>query len=183
MSKSKPVYGDYLVLDGSMSDYSIERAIEYFNTNNYKLIFTTGGKLSVGYYLEEKKTLAELTRATFLELGFDSTKVIAIPGETVLRNRTYTSGLTLKSYFEEQNIKKAKVDVVSTGCHSRRSMLLFQKALGDNFEVGVFAIEDNSYELKKWWKTSRGARTVISETIAFFYSKFFFYPRENQNPT
>lgn len=176
LSKSKPLHGDYLVLDGSMSDYSVKKTIQIFNKNNYKAIITTGGRLSVGYYLAEQKTLAELTRSTFLKLGFDSTKVIAIPGGNVLANRTYTSGLTLKKYFADNNIKKAKVDVASMSCHSRRSMILFQMALGDNFEVGVYAIEDKTYNIRKWWQTSKGARTVISETIAFFYAKFFFHP-------
>ena len=179
LSKNKPVHGDYLVLDGSMSDYSVKKAIKIFNKNNYQTIFTTGGELSVGYYLVEEKTLAELTRSTFLELGFDSTKVVAIAGGNVLTNRTYTSGLSLKKYFKDHNIKKAQVDVVSMGCHSRRSMILFQMALGDNFEVGVYAIDDKTYNIKRWWKTSKGARTVISETIAFFYSRFFFYPNSD----
>ena len=67
LSKNKPVHGDYLVLDGSISDYAVKKTIDYYNQHKYKAIITTGGKLSVGYYLAEENTLAELTRSTFLE--------------------------------------------------------------------------------------------------------------------
>lgn len=35
-----------------------------------------------------------------------------------------------------------------------------------------------NYDNKKWWKTSIGVRTVMSEAIAYFYVKLFFYPDE-----
>ncbi len=180
LSKNKPQNGDYLVLDGEMPDYSIEKAIKIYYEFGYKTIITTGGKLPAGHYISGKTTMAELTYATFLELGFDTTKIVVIPGGNVVKDRTYTSGLSLKKWFFEHNITSAKVDVLAIGSHARRSQNLFQKALGDNFEVGIISIEDINYDNKKWWKTSIGVRTVMSEVIAYFYVKLFFYPdKEN----
>ena len=93
-----------------------------------------------------------------------------------MRDRTYSSGLSLKKWFLEHNIINAKVDVLAIGSHARRSQSLFQKALGDNFEVGIISVEDINYDKNKWWKASIGVRTVMSETIAYFYVKLFFYP-------
>jgi len=176
LSKNRPLNGDYLVLDGQMPDYSIEKAIQIYNESGYKTIITTGGKLPLGYYISGKTTMAELTYATFLILGFDSTKIVAIPGGTIIRDRTYSSGLSLKKWFFEHNITNSKVDVLAIGSHARRSQILFQKALGDNFEVGIISVEDINYDKNKWWKASIGVRTVMSETIAYFYVKLFFYP-------
>jgi len=54
--------------------------------------------------------------------------------------------------------------------------------LGDNFEVGIISVEDINYNKNKWWKSSIGVRTVMSETIAYFYVKLFFYPdKEDKN--
>ena len=176
LSKNRPLNGDYLVLDGEMPDYSVEKAIEIYYKSGYKTIFTTGGNLPAGHYISGKTTMAELTYATFLKLGFDTAKIVVIPGGAIVKDRTYTSGLTLKKWFLEHNIAVAKIDVLAIGSHARRSQNLFQKALGYNFEVGIISIEDINYDNKKWWKTSIGVRTVMSEAIAYLYVKLFFYP-------
>lgn len=176
LSKSDPVYGSYLVLDGQMPDYSIEKAIELINTLDYDTIITTGGALDAGYFLNGQKTMADLSYSTFLVLGFDSTRIHKIPGGRVYKNRTYTSALSLKNYFSKQKITTAKIDMLAIGCHASRSQYLFQKALGENFDVGVYAIPDKSYDIEKWWKSSKGARTVLSESIAYFYVRLFFKP-------
>lgn len=176
LSINKPVKGKYLVLDGIMPDYSIQRAIEIFNNQNYTSIVATGSKLEAGYYFSVKKTMAELTYATFVELGFDSTKIIVIPEGDILKDRTYTSALSLKKYFVKNQITSTEVDILAIGCHARRSKMLFQLALGDNYKVGVYAVPDDSFDLNHWWKTSRGVRSVIGETIAYLYAKVFFIP-------
>jgi hypothetical protein len=178
---NKPVNGEFLVLDGEMPDYAVKEAIEIFNKSNYNTIVTTGGPLPAGYYISGKSTMAELTYATFLKLGFDSLKIVVIPGRLVQKDRTYTSGISLKKWFNDQNINQAKVDIMAVGCHARRSKNLFQMALGDNYKLGVIAIEDKSYDNKKWWKSSKGFRTVLSESIAFLYAKFLFFPENKEN--
>lgn len=176
LSLNSPVNGKYLVLDGIMPDYSIQRAIEIFNNQNYTTVVATGSKLEAGYFFSEKSTMAELTYATFLELGFDSTKIIVLPEGDILKDRTYTSALSLKEYFEKNQITNAEVDILAIGCHARRSKMLFKLALGDNYKVGVYSVPDDSFNINEWWKTSRGVRSVIGESIAYFYAKLFFYP-------
>ena len=91
-----------------------------------------------------------------------------------MKDRPFPSGLSLENWFVEHGITNAKVDVLAVGSHARRSQNLFQKALGDNFEVRIISVEDINYDKNKWWKASIGVRTVISETIAYFYVKLFF---------
>jgi uncharacterized SAM-binding protein YcdF (DUF218 family) len=179
LSKSAPVQGDVLVLDGHMPDYAIQKAIQVFDSGSYQRVIVTGGNLPSGYYISGMKTMAELSYATFLELGFDSTKIVAIPGGEVLRNRTYNSALSLRHWLEEENIKSIKIDVFCVGCHARRSEYLFKKALGENYDVGVVSVDDESYDIRNWWKSSKGTRTVVSETIGYFYSICFLFTEPN----
>lgn len=176
LSKSNPVNGEFLVLDGQLPDYAIEQAITVFGQNKYKAIIVMGGRLPSGHYITGKKTMAEITYSTFIALDFDSTDLILVKGQQVLKDRTYTSGLNLKNWFEEQKIQHTEIDILSVGCHAKRSQYLFKKALGNNFKVGVVAINDKGYNIKKWWKTSNGVRSVLSEMIAFIYATVFFHP-------
>jgi hypothetical protein len=176
LSRSQPVNGQILVLDGVMGEYAIEEAISLFQKSNYDRIVVTGGNFPADSYLIAYKSMAEYSYANFLALNFDSTKIYCLPSGKALSNRTYTSGTVLKHWIQEQNLPFTKIDVLSIGCHSARSKYLFQLALGDQYEVGVISIRNPSYNNSRWWETSQGARVVISETIGFLYAKFIFFP-------
>ena len=86
--------------------------------------------------------MAEFIYATLLELGFDSVQILVIPSGTIVKDTPFPSGLSLENWFVEQGITNAKVDVLAVGSHSHRGQNLFQKALGENFEVGIISVED-----------------------------------------
>lgn len=169
LSVNKPVNGKILVLDGQIPDYVIQDAIQLFESGHYQYIVTTGSNLPEGFYLSEMKTMAELSRATFLALGFDSTKVVAIPTKFVTRNRTFNSANTFNDWLISNHPEITSIDVLAVGCHSRRSWFLFKKALGQQINVGIISIPHQGYDLKRWWKSSIGSRNVISETIAYIF--------------
>lgn len=171
LSPNKPVNGQILVLDGQVPDYAIERAIEIFNKGNYELIVTTGSKISEGFHVSAFKTMADLSRGTFLALGFDSTKVIALPTQFVERNRTFNSANTLNQWLIANRPNIKSIDVLAIGCHARRSWFLFDKANGKQVKVGIISIPHRGFDIDKWWKNSIGTRIVLSETIAYFFVK------------
>jgi hypothetical protein len=65
--------------------------------------------------------------------------------------------------------------MISLGAHSRRSWMLFRKAM-PNYDIGIITIEEKLYDTSAWWKSSKGFRTVFTEGVGFLYSKFFFFP-------
>jgi hypothetical protein len=171
LSPNKPVNGQILVLDGQIPDYAIERAIEIFNKGNYELIVTTGSQISEGYHVSTYKTMADLSRGTFLALGFDSTKVIALPTKFVERNRTFNSANTLNEWLIANMPNIKSIDVLAIGCHARRSWFLFDKANGKHVRVGIISTPHRGFDIDKWWKNSIGTRIVLSETIAYIFVK------------
>lgn len=179
LSQPKPLNGEILVLDGLMPDYAVKKAIDIFHSGNYERIVTTGGNLSIGYAISDIKSMAGLTYATFIKMGFDSTKISCLPTGNVLRNRTYSSALKLDNWLKSQNIQVQQIDVLAVGCHAARSKYLFEMALGDQIEVGVVVVEDLDYDIDRWWQTSKGLRTVLSEGLGYFYVRFFFLPRKD----
>ncbi len=174
LSQNKQVGADILVLEGWLPDYALEKGIQIFREGNYKLLITTGGPLTKGYHLSRYKTSAELAEAILLEAGFKQEFLISVPAPFVIRDRTYESAIALKKWMEQEKKNDLKIDLVSLSVHSRRSRFLFQKAFGKDFLVGIISVQDRSYDSKKWWKYSGGFRSVLDESIAYFYAKFIF---------
>lgn len=173
-----PVNSEILVVEGWLPDYALEQAMNEFNDNNYSLLITTGGPLLKGYHLSEYKTEAKLAASSLIELGFDEEKVIVVPAPDVIKDRTYSSAKALKKWLMDSELPVKSLNLFSLGAHSRRSWILFQKAIGDSIAVGIISAENISYDPKYWWKSSDGVRTVLSEMIAYIYARFFFHPKE-----
>jgi len=178
LAVTHPVKGQILVLDAWLPDYALATAMTEFTEQGYALMVATGGPLRVGTYLVEYRTEAEVKVAILKRLGFDERFLVAVPAEAVAKDRTYASALALKKWMRDTGLPATSMNIYSFGVHARRSRLLFQKAFGDEMEVGVIAAEDRSYDPLHWWRSSRGVKAVGGEMIAYGYTRFFFHPSE-----
>lgn len=172
LAPNEPISTKVLVIEGWLDDFAIEEAYTIYQENDYEIIITTGGSLDIGYLATHFVTTAHLARATLIELGMDSTKIIAVPRKHVLEKRTYQSAIALKNWIDANEPNMQSFNLISLGTHSKRSWLLFRKALPDK-EIGIIALQDQRFDPEKWWKTSKGSRTVITEAIGYFYVLFF----------
>ncbi|HEC64387.1 MAG TPA: YdcF family protein [bacterium] len=178
LSVNDPVEGDILVVEGWITDYALEKAISEFKAHNYNLLVTTSTPFSIGSHLSKYESSAEVAAATLKQLGFDEELIEVVSAPTVRKDRTYASALALKKWLLNSNMSVKSLNIYTLGIHARRSRLMFKKALNDKMAIGVIAADDLSFDSHNWWKSSRGVKQVISETIAYFYSRFFFYPKE-----
>lgn len=169
LALTSPMKADVLVVEGWMPDYAIKSAISEFKRGGYRKLITTGLPINHGYYLAEYKNFAELSAATLIALGFDPDKLVAVPAPEVIRNRTLASAAALHQWIEDSNLKVESVNLYSLDVHARRSWLILKQALSPEIKVGVIAVEPLNYDPKKWWTSSSGVRSVISEAIAYIY--------------
>lgn len=181
LSVSDSVQSKILAVEGFLPDYTLKDMLGEFYDGGYEKMIIIGKPIGQGYYLSGYQTSADLMKSTLIEMGLDSSLIVSISiPETVFRDRTYSTGILLWDWLKENNYHEKRVNIFTLGCHSRRSKLLFQKALGNDFEIGIIAGKDMSYDQDKWWTSSKGFRTVLNETLAFFYARFLFYPEREQ---
>ena len=174
LAPTKPVGGGILVVEGWLPDYALEKAKERFQQGSYQLLVTTGGKIGVGYHLSEYKTWAELAASTLKNLDFPEDKIMTAPvHKNIKRDRTYYSILAVQRRLNEEGLNEASIDVVSLGVHARRTWILFEKVFS-SVNVGVIAITPVTYDTSRWWLSSAGVRSVISESVAYLYARFIF---------
>jgi hypothetical protein len=161
-----------LVIEGWIDDFAVEVAYGIYKNEQYDLIITTGGPLEIGYLATHFVSTANLCKQTFICLGMDSNQIISVPRDHTLDERTYHSAIALKDWLKVNRPDIENFNLVSLGPHSRRSWFLFQKAMPEKV-IGIIAIRDKRFSAKQWWKSSKGTRTILTETIGYFYVLFF----------
>lgn len=169
LSKDEPLHAKVLILEGWLPDYALKEGMQKFQEGGYTQVYTTGGLLGTGSYLKEYRDYAHLAKATLMAMGMDEQEVIAVAAPDVKRDRTYHSALALKKWMEANKVEAKRLDLASLGPHSRRSSMLFQKAFGEDYEIGSMALLPEDYDPEKWYSSSEGARTTINELIAYIY--------------
>jgi hypothetical protein len=183
LTLSDPVQGGVMVVEGWAPDYALEAVIAEFNRNHYDRLFVTGLPLERGGPLSEYKTYAELGAAVLLKLGMSSNVVQAVPAAAVRQDRTYAMASSLKRWMADDGVTPGKVQIMTVGPHARRSRLIFQKALGKDFSVGITAIPSRDFDPEHWWRSSAGVREVIGEALAYFYARVLFHPSPEEPPS
>jgi hypothetical protein len=172
-----PVESRVMAVEGWLPDYALEQALNEFRKDHYELLVVTGPPLEPGYYLFEYKTYADLGAATLKNLGLQEKMLVAVPSARARKDRTFTAGLALKQWLQQNRPSINAVNVVTLGVHARRTWLLFEKALGPNYSVGIIAAPDRDYDSGRWWSSSYGVRSVVGEMIAYVYAKLLFSPK------
>ena len=124
--------------------------------------------------LAQYKTYAALGAAVVAGPGLDTNTVVAVPAPAVRADRTFTSARALRDFLSKQKSGVRRINVVTVGAHSRRTRLLYEKAMGDDWQIGMIAVPDESYDLRSWYRSSNGVRNILDETIAYVYARFFF---------
>jgi hypothetical protein len=171
LSLNSPVPADILVVEGWIPDDAIALSIQEFKKGNYRQIITTGGPVDKGFYLVQYKNFANLAAATCVKLGIETDKVIPVPSENVIKNRTFASALALEDYIAQKQLNVKGINLYSYGPHTRRSWLIFQEVFKGKIPLGAIASIPTSYDEKNWWKSSEGFRVVIGEALAYLYVK------------
>ncbi len=165
-----------LVVEGWSPDYALEVARSKAQESPYHKLYVIGGPLEQGMPLSEYKTYAELGAAILLRMGMSNDTVQAVPAPYVRKDRTYAAAVALRNWFDQHGGAPKTMDLISVGAHARRSRLMLEKAFGRGTRVGIIALADHSYDPARWWKSSEGVRSVLSEMIAYGYARFLFSP-------
>lgn len=168
-----PIQAEVLLVEGWVSDLVIKGAVNEYQQGAYKLIITTGLPLERGSFLSQYRNYAQLTAATLKALDIPPEKIITIPTPETKINRTANSAQAVKDYLKHSNLKIKSLNIYSSDVHTRRSWLLFQKALEPEIKVGAIAHPTQAYDPQFWWTSSAGFRSVSDEALAYIYAFLF----------
>ena len=158
----------YVVVEGWVPDRVVQQALDWARKHDAKLIFTTGIPFDQGSYLSNYPTFAEMCADTLKRMGADPAKVKPAPAVKVNLERTRAMATGLKQTLDTMTIPpgERKLNLFTHGTHAFRSRMLFQRALGPSWQVGVVSVAPAGYMPGAWWHYSEGIKSVIEELIA-----------------
>jgi hypothetical protein len=152
LAYNKPLpMADVLVVEGWLADEALQQAIVEFKNNNYQLLITTGLPLERGSYLSEYKNFAELSAASLVVMGFDRSKLLAIPTPKVTVNRTLASAVSVREWLKASQKKYDRLNIYSDSVHTRRSFALYRKVFDREIKIGSIAASNSNYNPQTWW--------------------------------
>ena len=170
-----------LVMEGWIHEYSVRDAAAEFRDGHYDKVYTTGGPVpGNGGYSNDFNTFASVGAELLVKVGLPTGVVQMVPSHIWGRDRTYSSALALREYFQTNNMTVKAFNVVTEDVHARRTRMLFQKAFGPDVTVGVISVRDPDYDPSRWWRYSEGVREILGESIAWTYATFLFRPDKPQ---
>jgi hypothetical protein len=168
---TETVEADVLVVEGWVPDYTLEEGWNQFVARGDKLLLTTGTMVKSGVDVDPDDTYALMAARRLLRrFATPGADIRPVPSSSTARDRTYGSAVALAEWLKQNRPEVRGINVVTLGIHARRSRMMFQRALGDEFQVGVIAVRDRDYEPEHWWRYSEGVKEVLSETAAYFYA-------------
>ncbi len=179
LSVTRRVISPVLVVEGWIHPYAMEAAVLEFEEGGYTEILVTGGPVSgIGAYRNDFQTTASVGADNLRATGLPRARVTAVPARARSRDRTYGAALALRAWLQRERPTINRINVLTEDCHARRTRLLFRKALGPEFEVGIISVANPDYDPRRWWRYSEGVREVLGEFTAYVYARFFFWPND-----
>ena len=173
LSPREPVGASTLAVEGWIPEDDLDQVVGIVGEGKYTLVLTTGGPLP--------RALAETGVSTYAHLAARSLElrgvpVVAVPAPASAQDRTFLSAVMVREWAREERVAMDAIDVLSSGAHGRRSWMLYDLAFGGDARVGIVTVRPSAYDPDAWWRTSLGAKTVLSETIGWAWTKLFFRP-------
>jgi len=179
LSMEKPVKAKILVIEGWVEDYALKHALELYKRDHYKHLIITGLPLVHFQDFVMFPNTATAAAAEIRKMGFRDSIYKAVIPSTVFIDRTYNTGVATRMIVEKHPEWGKSLNIYSVGVHARRTHLMFERAFGSDYKIGIIADTDRSFDPRHWWHTSIGFRNVSNEFVAWLYVSLFFHPNYN----
>lgn len=176
LAVDQPAGARLLVIEGWMAPEELDQAIARFRSGNYNAVITTGGAVHTDLYQKNATSYAKLACDYLVRHGIAASSVTAVPTPESAQERTYLSAVMVRVWLAQSGQTVEALDVFSLGVHSRRSRAIYRMAFGPDVRIGILTARPTSYDSDAWWKTSIGAKTVITEVISWIWTQLFFWP-------
>jgi hypothetical protein len=174
LSPNNPVTADVLVVEGWIPEEALLEAMSAFQEGGFRFLLTSGGPIVNWSRYVPFSNHAESAAHFYLSQGIAPEAVIEVPAPASAQDRTFLSAVMIRQWTDKLPEPISAINVYSYGPHARRTRLLYRMAFGPGVRIGIRSASPNGYRPETWWRTSAGAKEVMTETIAWLWTKCCF---------
>ena len=165
------VPADILVVEGwAYNSPAIAEAAEEFRRGGYRVLITVGPPATVGGRVSERVSSALLAADQLQRRGIEKQSIVALPVPDAAQHRTYSSALLVKKWLKRSGESAQGINVFTIGPHARKSLVLFTRALGPAYPIGVISGTDSDYDPNRWWMSARGLYVMARKVVGYVYA-------------
>jgi hypothetical protein len=175
-----PVEGPVVVVEAWVPPAILKATALRYQNDASSVFYCVGGPTDEKFDSTRVEDTSAFEAAEVLRsYGIPDSRIQPVPTAAPVRDRTYTTAVALRDWFRDRGQSVHALTVVTEGPHARRSRILFQKAFDSDVEIGVVGIPDPTYDAAHWWRSSEGIKVVISESAAYLFTRFLFWPESD----
>lgn len=178
LAATAPIGGGVLVVEGWAGAPGFDEAMRRFASGAYERVVATGGPIERDAPNAASRTWAEFGAESLRARGVPPERLLAVPVPASAQDRTYLAAATVRDALAAAAIPATRLDVVTLGTHGRRSARLYRAAFGASVAVGVISATPTDYDPTRWWRSSEGAKSVLTEAIGWAWTACCFTPPE-----
>lgn len=172
---------DVLVVEGWVGIEAILAAKAEFDRGGYRYIVTSGGEMRPRWNPDQWNYAVE-ARKVLLRAGVPSDRLIQAPALDTERQRTFESVLAVRRVLETRLPEVTTVNVFTVGAHSRRSRLVFAKALPPGIAVGCISWRSPASGTGPWWTSSDRSVELLKESFGYVFELLLNSGRSTNSP-
>ena len=183
LAPRKPVGATLLVVEGWMDPEELDQVRRLYLERGYQRILTIGGPIENAFERRPGiQSYGDRARDYLVRRGLPAAEVVAVSAPDSEQDRSYLNAVMAREWVATSGSGIDALDVASVGPHARRSWLLHALAFGPSARVGVIAVTPDKYNPNTWWRTSAGAKDVITEAVAWLWTSLWFRPPPRGSP-
>jgi hypothetical protein len=175
LTVSEPVGAKYLVIDGWLDKEELDQGLAYFEGRDFSQLVVVGGPITNEFHGIDE-SYAERAAGYLLEQGLPQERIAIVNVPYSAQDRTFLSAVMVRELFQQQGIQITRLDLFTSGVHTRRSRELYRRAFGENVDIGIIASSSSEFDPEHWWRTSSSGKVVAVEFAGWFLVKCCFYP-------
>lgn len=169
LAVNSPTGQGILVVEAWIPSQALPQAAQRFQSGSYRYLVVVGSQVST---CEHSPNYADMAANDLAKLVQAKDKIVKIAMPYQPSQHTFATANGFKQWFLTSGAGTCCVDVYTVGVHARKSWITFRSVLGSNYQVGVIAGPETTYNAKYWLVSPRGLWIVARNLAGYVYTRY-----------
>jgi hypothetical protein len=160
---------DILVMEAWVPEVVVQAAVKEFKEGGYQLLLISDLREHDDRdgRSQDVRKLSVINR--IISLGIPRDRIIECFGPATYDHRSAAMAIAVRDALQQGGITSKGLNVIAPAAHARKTWLVYQRVLVSETQTGCVAVPTEDYDSARWWRTTTGAKWVITNGISWLY--------------